>query len=190
MGIEKLRQEQNVVTKWLHYPLHRNTPKEGILMKDLYKNRDPESVRAAGDHLKNAMSEAGLVYNRRTRLDNSRIAQELGAWADTQENSEAFHDAMFKAYFADDRTISDNDTLVEIAESVGMDGAQARSVIEERSFSDAVTRDWDRAWEDGITGVPTFTARDLFVFGAQPYEVLLRFYNHLVKLRAGDTAAD
>ena len=159
-------------------------------MKELYKGRDPESTAAAGEHLKNAMAEAGLPYNRRTRLDNSRIAQELGAWADTQVGDATFHDAMFKAYFVDDRSISNKDTLVEIAESVGLDGQEARTVLDERSFSENVTRDWDRAWSDGVTGVPTFTSRDLFVFGCQPYEVLLRFYNHLVKLQAQDATSD
>ena len=97
---------------------------------------------------------------------------------------------MFKAYFVDDRSINDKDTLVEIAESVGLDGQEARTVLDERSFSENVTRDWDRAWSDGITGVPTFTSRDLFVFGCQPYEVLLRFYKHLLKLKAEDALSD
>ena len=159
-------------------------------MQELYRNRDPESTKAAGNHLKSAMADAGLPHNRRTRLDNSRMAQELGAWADTQPLGAAFHDAIFKAYFVDDRTISDKNTLVEITESVGLDGREARNVLDERSFSDMVTRDWDRAWSDGVTGVPTFTARDLFVFGCQPYEVLLRFYNHLLKLQAEEARTD
>ena len=75
------------------------------------------------------------------------------------------------------------DTLVEIAESVGLDSREARNVLDARSFSKLVSQDWDRAWSDGVTGVPTFTSRDLFVFGCQPYEVLLRFYNHLLKLQ-------
>ena len=190
MSIEQLKAELDVETRWLHFPLHPKTPPEGIPMKELYRDRDPESTKAAGDHLKNAMTEAGLPYKRRTRLDNSRIAQELGAWADTQAGGAAFHDAIFKAYFVDDRSISDKDTLVEIAESIGLDGQEARTVLDERSFSENVTRDWDRAWSDGVTGVPTFTSRDLFVFGCQPYEVLLRFYNHLVKLQAQDATSD
>ena len=134
MSIEQLKAELDVETRWLHFPLHPKTPPEGIPMKELYRDRDPESTKAAGDHLKNAMTEAGLPYKRRTRLDNSRIAQELGAWADTQAGGAAFHDAIFKAYFVDDRSISDKDTLVEIAESVGLDGQEARTVLDERSL--------------------------------------------------------
>lgn len=158
-------------------------------MKDLYRNRDPEQAKATGDYLREQMAEAGLPYAKRTRLDNSRRAQELGAWADTQENGEAFHDAMFAAYFAHDRCISDDEVLLDIADTAGLDRDSAAEVLKTRSFSDQVTRDWERAWSEGVTGVPTFTSRDLFVYGCQPYEVLVRFYNHLEKLRHEDTGA-
>lgn len=189
MSIEKLKQEKNVVTKWLHFPLHPETPPEGIAMKDLFRTRDKEQSKAIGDNLRNLMAEAGLPYGKRTRMDNSRIAQEVGAWADTQEGGEAFHDAMFKAYFVDDRNIGDPNILLETVDSVGLDRAQASEVINTRSFSPMVAADWDRAYSDGISGVPTFTSRDLFVYGCQPYEVLERFYNHLVKLQAEDNAS-
>lgn len=186
MSVDRLKEEKEVTIKWLNFPLHPETPPEGVLMKDLYRNRDKAQAKAYGDHLRSLMTEAGLVYNKRTRLDNSRIAQELGAWADTRMDGDEFHYAMFEAYFVDDRTISDPDTLVEIAESVGLDGKEAREVIETRSFSSKVTEEWERAWENGITGVPTFVARDLFVFGCQPYEVLERFYANLRRLSMED----
>ena len=151
MSIEKLRTEHNVETRWLHFPLHPKTPPEGIPMQELYRNRDPESTKAAGNHLKSAMADAGLPYNRRTRLDNSRMAQELGAWADTQPSGADFHDAVFEAYFVNDRTISDKDTLVDIAESVGLDSREARNVLDARSFSKLVSQDWDRAWSSEVS---------------------------------------
>lgn len=182
MSVDQLKEEKDVTIKWLHFPLHPETPPEGVLMKDLYKTRNREQAKAYGDHLRTLMAEACLTYNKRTRLDNSRIAQELGAWADTQMEGDDFHYAMFRAYFVDDRTISDRDTLIDIAGSVGLDRQEARDVIESRSFSAKVTEDWNRAWENGITGVPTFVAKDLFVYGCQPYEVLERFYNNLLSM--------
>jgi len=158
-------------------------------MKDLFRNRNPEEAKAAGDNLRNLMAEAGLPYGKRTRMDNSRLAQELGSWADTQSGGDAFHDAMFTAYFVDDRNIGDVDVLLDIAGSVGLNVKEARQVLKTRSFGSQVTTDWDRAYNDGVTGVPTFSSRDLFVFGCQPYEILERFYNHLVKLQAADQGA-
>ena len=157
-------------------------------MKSLYRNRDPAESIAMVDHMRNLMAEAGLPYGKRTNLDNSRLAQELGAWADTQEGGDAFHDKMFTTYFVDNKNINDKDVLSQVVSETGLDVEQARDVLNTRSFGPKVAEDWERAWSDGVTGIPTFAARDLFVFGCQPYEVLERFYKNLVKLRAEDSA--
>jgi predicted DsbA family dithiol-disulfide isomerase len=127
--------------------------------------------------MKALMDEEGLPYGRRTHTFNSRLAQELGKWADTQSGGEAVHDALFRAYFVDGLNIGDVGTLVEVAESVGLDPGGAREVIAQRTFSGAVDEDWKRSRRYGITGVPTFVAGGYGVVGAQPYETL----EHLVQ---------
>jgi predicted DsbA family dithiol-disulfide isomerase len=103
---------------------------------------------------------------------NSRLAQELGAWADTQPGGEAIHDALFRAYFVDARDISDPEVLVEIAQSVGLPAEKAREVIEKRTHKDAIDADWQKSHQYGVTGVPTFVIGSNGVVGAQPYEAL------------------
>ncbi len=120
------------------------------------------------------MAEEGLPYGERTHTYNSRLAQELGKWADTQELGEVFHEAMFQAYFVESRNIGDLDTLVQIAASVGLPADEARAVLAERRFEAAVDADWQRSREVGVTGVPTFVADGRGVVGAQPYETLER----------------
>ena len=61
------------------------------------------------------MDAEGLPYGERTMTYNSRLSQELGKWADTQPGGEAFHDAMFRAYFVEARDISRPEVLLEIA---------------------------------------------------------------------------
>jgi predicted DsbA family dithiol-disulfide isomerase len=100
------------------------------------------------------------------------LAQELGKWADTQPGGEAIHDALYRAYFVDARNIGDPEVLIDIAQSVGLPDEQARAVLTERRFKDAVDADWARSREWGVTGVPTFVAGRYGVVGAQPYQVL------------------
>lgn len=140
-------------------------------MAEFYAGRgiDPE---ASYQRMKALMDAEGLPYGRRTHTYNSRLAQELGTWADTQPGGGAIHDALYKAYFVDARNIGDPDILVEIAESVGLDGAEARKVLDERRFKNAVDADWEKSARYGVTGVPTFVAARYGVVGAQPYEVL------------------
>jgi predicted DsbA family dithiol-disulfide isomerase len=169
--IEKLRQAYDIEPVLVHFPLHPDTPQEGREMAGWYKQRgrDPEQMY---QEMKARMDAEGLPYGKRTHSYNSRLAQELGKWADTQPGGEAYHDAAYRAYFVDARNIGDADILVEIAESVGLDGAEARKVLEERRFSDAVDADWQKSAAYGVTGVPTFVAARYGVVGAQPYETL------------------
>ena len=118
------------------------------------------------------MESEGLEYGDRTHTYNSRLAQELAKWADTQPGGEAIHMALYRAYFVDGTNLARTDDLIEICEGLGLSGGEARSVLETRSFSDAVDRDWQRSMELGVRGVPTFAVRDQEVVGAQPYEVL------------------
>src|SRR5437016_3038543 len=106
-------------------------------MADLYavRNVDPEAMYA---RMKGLMDAEGLPYGRRTHTYNSRLAQELGKWADTQPGGEAIHDALYKAYFVEARNIGDPDVLVEIAGSVGLPADEARTVLAERRFKE----DW------------------------------------------------
>jgi predicted DsbA family dithiol-disulfide isomerase len=122
--------------------------------------------------MRNRMQAEGLPYGNRTMTYNSRLAQELGAWADGQPGGEAIHDALFRAYFVDGKNIGDEEVLVSVAQSVGLPGDKAREAIEKRTHKAAVDADWDKARRYGITGVPTFVAGGQGVVGAQPYEVL------------------
>ena len=171
MRIEKLKQTFEIDATLVHFPLHPETPVEGGSMAEVYagRNVDPEAMYA---RMKRLMDEEGLPYGRRTHTYNSRLAQELGKWADTQPGGEALHDALYKAYFVDARNIGDPEILVELAQSVGLPADEARAVLAERRFKDAVDADWAKSHRYGVTGVPTFVAGRYGVVGAQPYETL------------------
>jgi predicted DsbA family dithiol-disulfide isomerase len=169
--IEKLRTEHNVTIEWVHFPLHPETPAEGQSLDDLFRGRNVDRA-AMHAQMKARMDAEGLPYGQRSMTYNSRIAQELGKWADTQPGGEAIHDALFRAYFVEARDISQPDVLLEIVKAVGLPVDAARQVIEQRTFKDAVDADWKLSREYGITGVPTFVAGRYGVVGAQPYEAL------------------
>ena len=155
----------------MHFPLHPETPKEGVSLEVLFAGRNID-VEAMYARMKNLMDEEGLPYGKRTHTYNSRLAQELGKWADTQPGGEAIHDELFRSYFVEGRNVGDVETLIEIAASVGLPAEDARRVLTDRTFSEAIDADWRKSRAYGITGVPTFVAGGYGVVGAQPYEVL------------------
>jgi predicted DsbA family dithiol-disulfide isomerase len=157
--------------KWVHFPLHPDTPLDGQSLEDLFAGRGMD-MDAMYARMKGLMDDEGLPYGQRTHTYNSRLSQELGKWADTQPGGEAIHDALYRAYFVDAVNVGDVDALLKIAGAVGLDVAAAGEVLESRSFSNAVDADWELSRRYGVTGVPTFVAGRQGVVGAQPYEVL------------------
>ena len=157
----------------MHFPLHPETPAEGISLEELFAGRgNAEERKARQERMRGLMKAEGLPYGVRTHSYNSRLAQELGKWADTQPGGDALHDLLYRAYFVDGRNIGDIEILVELARSAGLSGEDARQVLVERSFRAAVDQDWITSRQIGVTGVPTFVAGNQGVVGAQPYEVL------------------
>jgi len=169
--IEKLRTEHDVKVEWVHFPLHPDTPPEGRALAALFGGRD-EDRRARHEQMKARMAAEGLPYGERTMTYNSRLAQELGKWSDTQPGGEAIHDALFRAYFVEARDISRPAVLLDIAQKAGLSVDGAREVLDKRTFTDAVDADWELSRRYGVTGVPTFVVGSQGVVGAQPYEVL------------------
>ena len=157
--------------EWVHFPLHPDTPAEGRSLADLFAGRNVD-VGAMQAQMRARMTAEGLPYGDRTMTYNSRLAQELGKWADTQAGGEAIHDALFRAYFVEGRDISQADVLLEIVQRVGLSVDRAREVLQQRTFKAAVDADWALARRYGVTGVPTFVAGRHGVVGAQPYETL------------------
>ena len=158
----------------MHFPLHPETPQEGQSLEQLFAGRGVD-LDAMYTRMKGLMDEEGLPYGKRSHTYNSRLSQELGKWADTQEGGEAMHDALYRAYFVDAVNVGDAGALLKIVDAVGLDVTSAREVLESRSFSDAVDADWNLSRQYGVTGVPTFVAGQKGVVGAQPYEALENF---------------
>ena len=125
--------------------------------------------------LKQVAQDLELPFGDRKMTFNSRLAQELGKWAEQMGKGDAFHDAVFRAYFADGRNIADVNILADIAASVGLDTNKARDIIATRLFKEAVDTDWTRAYKSKVTAVPTFVMNGQTLVGAQTFNALANF---------------
>ena len=171
MRIEKLRTTWDIDVRFVHFPLHPETPPEGLTLKQLFAGRGID-IPAAQTRMKTLKDAEGLPYADRTMTYNSRLAQELAAYAVTQPGGELIHDSLFRAYFVDGINIASVDSLIEIATSIGLEEATCRDVLTSRKYRQHVDTDWNHSRTRGVTSVPTFVAARNTVTGAQPYEVL------------------
>ena len=139
------------------------------------RNSDPSQAEARLARLKKAAAEAGLPMGERKMTFNSRLAQELGKWAEGKGKGPEFHDGVFRAYFVDGRNIARPEILLGLVKALGLPEAEAAEVLARRTYREAVDADWALSEQMGITSVPTLVLDRRAVVGAQPYEVLAQF---------------
>lgn len=175
LGENRLKQvaaKHNVAVKRVHFPLHPETPAEGRTLQEMF-GCGPEVIAEKNARMQGMMKAEGLPFVDRSHTYNSRLAQEVGTWADTQaDGGNGIHDAFFHAYFVDKRNIGDPEVILDIVGKCGLDVDATRDVIENRTFKDKVDADWALSGRYGVTGVPTFVAGGRGLVGAQPVEGL------------------
>jgi len=172
--MEKLRETYEIEFRYTLFPLHPETPEEGISLEKLFAGRSFD-IAASQARLAKLMAEEGLPYTSgRSMTYNSRSAQELAKWAETKPGGDAIHNALYKAYFVDGLNIALTENLLQVVRQLGLPEDEAQEALSTGRFREAVDQDWRRCQELGVTAVPTFVVGDRGLVGAQPYEELER----------------
>ncbi|MDR2212285.1 MAG: DsbA family protein [Pseudomonadales bacterium] len=152
-ALSQLASEMPIKITRTPFPLHPSTPPEGLLLSELLAGRDFSAIH---QRLNAEMDKLELPYGERRYTYNSRLAQELALWADTQAEGRPLDALLYQAYFVHDRNIAKIEVLLPLVEQAGLDAAAAQQVLQTRSFSAQVDAAWQRARSFGISGVPTF----------------------------------
>ena len=74
--------------------------------------------------------ELDLPFGRREKTYNSRMAQEVGKFAEQEGKGDEFHHSVFRAYFADGLNIGLPATLIDISAKLGLDSESVQAVFE------------------------------------------------------------
>ena len=168
-----MREAYDIEVEYVPFPLHPEIPPEGMTLEELFEGQDFD-LEGAKAQLAEMLDEEGLPYGEWSDACNTRLAQELARWGESQPGGDALHDALFRAYFVDGINLARVDELVRIAAAVGLPEEEARRALEERSFREVVESDWRRAMKLGVEMVPSFVLGEFGSIGAQPYENLER----------------
>ena len=169
-----MRENFEIEIRWRAFPLHPETPEEGVTLEELFAGRNMD-IPSAMARLKKVAKELDLPWGERKKSYNSRLAQELGKWAEAKGKGDEYHDAVFRAYFVDGKNIAKTDVLMGLVRAVGLPENEAGESLQMRAFKESVDADWTLVDQLGISSVPTFVVDGDAVAGAQPYEVLEQF---------------
>lgn len=148
--------------------------------KDFYqsfadlKGTSVEEAKTMNQQVAQMAAAAGLEFNlEEMKMADTMPAHRVFQYAKTQGKDNEYFKAFYKAYFEDGALISDENTIVELSESVGLDGQTVREIlVDEKDYQAEATADIFRAGEVGVQGVPFFVFNNKYaVQGAQPVEV-------------------
>jgi len=103
------------------------------------------------------------------------------------DRADDYHHRLLTAYFTDNRNISDSETLLDLAEEVGIDRAALAEVAEKNQelLTKMVIDEHNGAVQSDVSAVPTVVFEHAFgVPGAQPVETYQRLVERIAEKKA------
>ncbi|MFM0159651.1 MULTISPECIES: DsbA family oxidoreductase [Paraburkholderia] len=133
--------------------------------------RTPEQIAETQAMIRERGASVGFAFGPRTRVYNTFDAHRLLHWAGIKGKQLPLKLALLRAYHSEGKDPSDHNVLVEAAQSVGLDAAEANEVLRSGLYTDDVRAEEREYQTKGIQSVPAiiFNGRYL-VSGGQPVE--------------------
>ncbi|KUJ85689.1 disulfide bond formation protein DsbA [Ruegeria marisrubri] len=163
--------------RWHPFELNPEMGPEGQNLREHIMEKygsTAEQSQQARDRLTALGADLGFTFNfdDDSRIVNTFKAHQLLDWAEGQGRQHPLKMALFKAYFTDQKDVSDTDVLIEAAQSAGLDPEEARQALASGAHVTPV-REKQRFWiGHGVSGVPSMVFGGKYlVTGAQGTEV-------------------
>ncbi len=185
-AMEQLSAELAFDIEWHAFELDPGVSAEGEpILQALSRKygRSPAEMQAAQAEMMEIAEGLGLNFSkmqeRYTR--NTFDAHRLVKWAAQQGRSTDMKMALFEAYFGRAEDIADSGVLVRCAEAIGLDGSEAKSILDSDEYADAVRADEAHWHQSGVTAVPAFIINGKYLIsGAQQPETLIQAFQDIV----------
>jgi len=121
------------------------------------------SLPLKGDYAKRDMARSArlmgvpFVYPSKFPIP-TQVAARMTLWRAMSDpaHAKSLAGALYRAYFAEDRDISNPDVCGDVAAACGLDRAQALSAINEQAVKDRLKTEVDAAIARGVFGSPYF----------------------------------
>lgn len=157
-----------------------------------------EGAQRMLDHMTDMAAGEGLEFRfDKLKLTNTFRAHQVIHLAAEHGVQDAVKERLLKAYLSEGANLGEVDTLVRLAEEVGLAGDEVRTALEQQTYAPAVRADEAQAQAYGVSGVPFFVLNDKYgLSGAQPAEVFagaleqVRQEQQPLQLIGAETGAD
>lgn len=179
-ALEQFEDKKDIQIEWKSFLLDPDVP-ENVGNKNVYeylaerKGLSVEQSKQMHERVVEMAKNAGLDYNFDIAVvANSFKAHRLIQLAKTKGLGDEAEELLFKSYFTEGKNIADEETLISLAEQIGLTKADLNEALLNQDFQFLVNKDVEEARAIGVSGVPFFVFdRKYAVSGAQPAESFL-----------------
>ncbi|MBX0288224.1 DsbA family oxidoreductase [Haloarcula salinisoli] len=151
---------------------------DGTIDHSVDTGKDDEYYEEAKQGVRRLQEKYGVEMDLEIATDVDSLPAQIVSYAlkesEDYETWLAFDEAVLDALWRDGRDIGDADVLADIADSVGVDHERVHDILADEAHREAVHEQFQRAQQQGVTGVPTFAYDGHAARGAVPPEQLER----------------
>ncbi len=163
-----MKQEFTISDEWLPFEIHPDTPPEGVLWKDYFPGMNPEAFFRQLDERGKKM---GVRFGPQPLMSNSSMAMQGGEFAKEHGGYDAYHEAVFRAFFTDCKDIGDRSVILDLAKGVGLDAVALSAALEDGIYLPRLQEVSRMAKKNGFSAAPTFVIDGYgSISGAQPID--------------------
>jgi predicted DsbA family dithiol-disulfide isomerase len=133
--------------------------------------RTPAQIAETQAVIRERGASVGFAFGPRTRVYNTFDAHRLVYWAGINGTQLPLKLALLRAYHSEGKDPSNHEVLVEAAQSVGLDAAQARNMLQGADYADEVRAEERQYMAMGIQSVPAIIFNERYLInGGQSVE--------------------
>ena len=192
-ALSKFPNNEAIEIEWKSFQLNpeEKTNPNISTLENLANNKgwSMDQAREATKYVTEAAANEGLTFD----FDKAVVANTLNChrlihFAQSVGKGSAMKERFLKAYFTDGLNVDDPQTLLKLAEEIGLDAEKTQVVLNSEQYLEEVNQDIYESRLVGVRGVPFFVLdRKYGISGAQPDEV---FDDTLSKAWAEFTSKD
>ncbi len=174
VALDRVRDVVSANITFQPFELNPDMPPEGQNIVEHIAQKygsTPEQSATNRAMIRERAAELGFTMNgsAQSRIYNTFDAHRLLHWAGQQHRQSALKEALFTAYFTDQRDPSDHQVLADVAASVGLDRNEAEAILASGRFATDVRTAEQLSQSRGIQAVPAIVIDGKYLIsGGQP----------------------
>lgn len=189
-ALAQLNDEFTAEISWKPFELNPDMPVAGQDLNEHLAQKYGLSEQQSDENRQRILEmgeQAGFDFNfdGKRIMINSFDLHRLLTWAASEGKQTELKLAFFKAHFTDLIYLNEQEQLLDVVQSVGLDRARATQILDSGEYFQDVRSEQNTLQQMGITSVPTFIINDQFALtGGQPSDAFVQAFKQIAEQEA------